>query len=63
MPDDALGVGDEEGIREGIEQAVAFAAHRGERAQVLGVLALLGVAQAADDDALPQQPGQQAQDG
>ncbi|MCX6868894.1 MAG: hypothetical protein NTV46_22365 [Verrucomicrobia bacterium] len=56
MLDDALGIGDEEGVGEGIEQAVTFAARGGEFAQVLGVPALLRVAQAADEDMLPQCP-------
>ena len=63
MTDDALGIGDEEDIGEGIEQAVAFAAGRGQRAQVLGVLALFRVAQAADEPALSKRPAQQAEDG
>ena len=63
MLDDALGIGDEEGVGEGIEQAVTFAARGGELAKVLGVPALLRVAQASDDDLLPPCPCEQAEDG
>ena len=63
MLDDAIGVGDKAGIGEGIEQAVAFAAGGGKHLQVLGVLASLRMALAADEHALAQPPCEQAQDG